>query len=204
MSIDFSTTVERLITDDHRLAGIVERHGVPEVFRRPPTFATLVLIILEQQVSLASAAACFRRLSEATPVEPHAVLASSDKLLSDAGFSRQKMRYVRALASAVASGELMLDAMSSQTDEEIRRALLALPGIGPWSADVFLLSCLGRPDIWPTGDRALQIGTAEVLGLPAIPSRLELEVLGEPWRPLRSVAAQLIWHHYLSVRNRRT
>lgn len=204
MGIEFSTSVERLIAEDHRLAAIVERHGVPEVFRRPPTFATLVLIILEQQVSLASAAAAFRRLSAAAHIEPHAVLRLSDSILSDVGFSRQKMGYVRALASAVASGELVLEAMSSQTDDEIRRALLAVPGIGPWSADVFLLSCLGRPDIWPTGDRALQVGAAEVLGLSAIPSRVELEVLGEPWRPLRSAAAQLIWHHYLSVRNRRT
>ena len=177
---------------------------MPDVFRRPPTFATLVLIILEQQVSLASAAAAFHRLSGAARVEPHAVLGLSDTVLSDVGFSRQKMRYVRALASAVASGDLVLEAMSSQTDDEIRRALLALPGIGPWSADVFLLSCLGRPDIWPTGDRALQVGVAEVLGLPTIPSRAELEILGEPWRPFRSVAAQLIWHHYLSVRNHRT
>ena len=201
--MDFAMTVERLANDDHRLAAIVARHGVPAVFRRPPTFATLVLLILEQQVSLNSAAAAFRRLAETAPVEPHAVLGLSDTTLSEVGFSRQKMRYVRAVASAVATGELALETMASQDDEEIRRALLALPGIGPWTADVFLLSCLGRPDIWPTGDRALQVGAAEVLGLPTVPSSADLASLGEAWRPFRSTAAQLIWHHYLSERGRR-
>ncbi|MEX2424385.1 MAG: DNA-3-methyladenine glycosylase 2 family protein [Acidimicrobiia bacterium] len=200
---DFSTTVERLTGDDHRLAGIVTRHGVPEVFRRPPTFATLVLIILEQQVSLDSAAAAFRRLADAAPIEPHAILGHGDGVLFEAGFSRQKMRYVRALASACVSGELELEAMSTQTDDEVRRALTALPGVGPWTADVFLLACLGRPDVWPTGDRALQVGAAEVLGLATVPTAAELEFLGEGWRPYRSTAAQLIWHHYLSVRGRR-
>jgi DNA-3-methyladenine glycosylase II len=180
----------------------VARHGVPSEFRRPPTFATLVLIILEQQVSLDSAAAAYRRLGEVGPVEPEAVLAMSDTILAEIGFSRQKMRYVRALARSVAEGELVLEAMSTTAEEEVRRALLALPGIGPWTADVFLLSCLARPDIWPTGDRALQIGTAEVLDLTAIPTPTELERLGEAWRPLRSTAAQLIWHHYLSARGR--
>jgi DNA-3-methyladenine glycosylase II len=203
VSTEFSAAVERLTRDDHRLAEVVARHGVPAVFRRPPTFATLVLIILEQQVSLDSAAAAFRRLEEATPVQPHAVLGLTDTVLSEVGFSRQKMRYVRALASAVDSGELAPEAMVGQSDDEVRRALLTLPGIGQWSADVFLLSCLGRPDIWPTGDRALQVGAAEVLDLPTIPSPAELEFLGEPWRPLRSTAAQLIWHHYLSVRARK-
>lgn len=203
LSTDFSTAVDRLTRDDHRLAAIVARHGVPDVFRRPPTFATLVLIILEQQVSLDSAAAAFRRLGASAPIEPGEILALSDSVLSDAGFSRQKMRYVRALASAVASGDLVLEAMATQPDDEIRRPLLALPGIGPWTADVFLLSCLGRPDIWPTGDRALQVGAAEVLTLPEVPSPEELELLGEEWRPFRSTAAQLIWHHYLSVRGRR-
>ena len=200
---EFSLAVERLTSGDPRLAEVVARHGVPAVFRRPPTFATLVLIILEQQVSLDSAAAAFRRLGEAGPIEPEAVLGLSDTVLSDVGFSRQKMRYVRTLASAVAAGGMVPEAMVDQSDDEVRKALLAVPGIGPWSVDVFLLSCLGRPDIWPTGDRALQVGAAEVLDLSMIPSSDELELLGEPWRPLRSTAAQLIWHHYLSVRGRR-
>lgn len=203
MGTDFVDAVVLLTSQDRSLAAIVTRHGVPEEFRRPATFATLVLIILEQQVSLDSAAAAFRRLGQAAALDPASILALSDGELSAVGFSRQKMRYVRALATAIDAGELVLEEFSAMTDDDIRARLLSVPGIGPWTVDVFLLSCLGRPDIWPIGDRALQVGVAEVLGLSATPSPSELERLAEPWRPLRSAAAQLIWHHYLSVRRRR-
>ena len=203
MGTDFVDAVVLLTSQDRSLAAIVTRHGVPEEFRRPATFATLVLIILEQQVSLDSAAAAFRRLGQAAALDPASILALSDGELSAVGFSRQKMRYVRALATAIDAGELVLEEFSAMADDDIRARLLSVPGIGSWTVDVFLLSCLGRPDIWPIGDRALQVGVAEVLGLSATPSPSELERLAEPWRPLRSAAAQLIWHHYLSVRRRR-
>src|SRR5690606_9444895 len=167
-----------------------------------PSFATLVLLILEQQVSLTSAAAAFRRLAASGPVEPARVSTLDDAALAAAGFSRQKMRYVRALAAAVASGELTLEALVDLPDAEARTALLRHPGIGPWTADVFLLSSLGRPDIWPVGDRALQVGAAEVLGLSTVPSPAELETLGERWRPRRSTASLILWHAYLAARGR--
>jgi DNA-3-methyladenine glycosylase II len=190
--------IDRLIESDRHLAAVVARSGRPEPFRRPPTFATLVLLILEQQVSLSSAAAAFRRLEERIPVEPEPLLGLDDETLHAVGFSRQKTRYVRALSHAVLAGGIALDG----PDDEVRESLLALPGIGPWTVDVFLLSCLGRPDVWPVGDRALQVGTAEALHLDTVPSPETLEIIGERWRPMRSTAAQLIWHDYLARRGR--
>lgn len=196
--------IDRLIGLDQHLAIVVDRFGRPEVFRRPSTFATLVLLILEQQVSLSSAAAAYRRLAEAGPVDPETLLGFDDASLREFGFSRQKVRYLRALAQAVASGDLPLELLAYLTDDEARSALTSIPGIGPWTADVFLLSCLARPDVWPVGDRALQVGTGEVLGLGTVPSPTELGEIGERWRPLRSTAAQLVWHHYLASRGRTT
>ena len=203
-SLEHHVANDRLVASDPRLAAVVERQGRPAVFRRPASFATLVLLILEQQVSLSSAAAAYRRLAEMTPVEPAPVLELDDATLRAIGFSRQKMGYVRALATAEVSGDIDIDGLAHLADDEARASLLALPGIGPWTADVFLLSSLGRPDIWPTGDRALQVGAAEVLGLSGPPSAVELEAIGQPWRPLRSTAAQLIWHEYLARRGRPT
>ncbi|MEX2653464.1 MAG: DNA-3-methyladenine glycosylase 2 family protein, partial [Acidimicrobiia bacterium] len=192
--------IDWLIGRDPHLAAVVDRFGRPEVFRRPPTFATLVLLILEQQVSLSSAAAAYGRLAAAGAVDPESLLGLDDVTLREFGFSRQKTRYVRALAQATASGDLVLERLADLTDDEVRSVLTSIPGIGPWTADVFLLSCLARPDVWPVGDRALQVGSAEVLGLTAVPGPTELAQIGERWRPLRSTAAQLIWHHYLASR----
>ncbi len=194
--------IDRLIADDPALAAVIERFGRPAVFRRPATFATLVLLILEQQVSLASAAATFRRLEEAGPVTPEVVLSLDDERLRAIGFSRQKIGYTRSLANAIASERIELARLHTVSDETVRATLVALPGIGPWTADVFLLSCLGRPDIWPVGDRALQVGISDVLELDEPPSPTLLDTIGERWRPLRSTAAQIIWHDYLARRNR--
>jgi DNA-3-methyladenine glycosylase II len=189
---------------DPRLAGLVSTHGPPDYWHRDPGFSTLVLFILEQQVSLASAAAAFTKLrARIGDVTPEAVLRPSDEELRADGFSRQKTRYVRALANAVLAGEIEIDSLGLLDDDEVRRQLLALVGIGPWTADVYLLSCLKRPDVWPTHDRALQVATAEVLELDAVPSPAELESIGERWRPHRSTAARLLWHSYLSKRGRK-
>lgn len=196
--------IDTLIGLDPHLAAVVDRFGRPEVFRRPPTFATLVLLILEQQVSLSSAAAAYERLKQAVKVEPESLLGLDDAMLREVGFSRQKVRYVRALAQAVISGDLVLARLADLADDEVRSALTSLPGIGPWTADVFLLSCLARPDVWPVGDRALQVGTTEVLRLETNPGPSELAQIGDRWRPFRSTAAQLVWHHYLASRGRTT
>ena len=200
----FLAAVDRLCSTDRRLGAVIETHGSPPFWTRPPGFATLVLFILEQQVSLASAAAAFRRLEERLgAVTPEQVLASSDDALRADGFSRQKTSYVRALAAAVAAGRLDLDAVAEMSDDRARAALTALPGIGPWTADVYLLSCLRRPDVWPVGDRALAVGAAEICHLEGVPSAADLVSLGEGWRPHRSTAARIVWHGYLRRRGRR-
>jgi DNA-3-methyladenine glycosylase II len=135
----------------------VARHGPPPLWARPPGFGTLIHIILEQQVSLASARAAYDRLVlRLGELTPRGVLESTDEELRADGFSRQKNRYVRALAAALEDGALDLVAVAALDDAEVRTALVALPGIGPWTAEVYLLSALRRPDTWPTGDIALQ------------------------------------------------
>lgn len=197
----FSEDLDALVGADPALAAVVAQHGPPVGWSRPPGFASLVLLILEQQVSLASAAATYRTmLARLGTMSPTAVLAHPD-MRAD-GVSRQKERYLRALASAVESGTLDLIALSDLEEDEVRARLTALPGIGRWTADVYLLICLGRRDLWPVGDRALQVAAAEALGLAEIPDPVELTVIGERWRPRRSMAARVLWHGYLGQRGR--
>jgi DNA-3-methyladenine glycosylase II len=199
----FARTVAGLTAHDGDLAAQVAEHGIPPLWLRPPGFASLVLFILEQQVSLASAAAAYRKVRDRLgAMAPEPLLATTPEELRADGVSRQKDRYLRALASAVATGELDLAGLELLPDDEVRRALVALPGIGRWTADVYLLACLGRPDLWPVGDRALQVATAEALHLAVVPDQAGLELLGERWRPHRSTAARLLWHGYLVRRGR--
>jgi DNA-3-methyladenine glycosylase II len=190
---------------DHGIRLVLDEFGPPPPWIRPPGFATLTRFILEQQVSLASAQSAYRRLNEAVgEITPGSLLELDDAELRTVGFSRQKSRYARELAGAVLGGSLHLDGLGSLPDEEVRAMLTAVPGIGPWTADVYLLACLGRPDIWPVGDRALRVAAAEVLGLARVPEPADLERIGERWRPHRSAAARLLWHAYLSRRGRVT
>ena len=200
----FAAAAAELCDADPDLAAIVEQHGLPEFWAREPGFPTLVLLILEQQVSLASARAAYDRLAlRVGALTPRGVLDSTDEQLRADGFSRQKNRYVRALAAAIEGGTLDLDAVAALGDAEVRSALVALPGIGPWTAEVYLLSALRRPDTWPTGDIALQEAVRRAKGLGLRPSPDELEALGEAWRPHRASAARLLWHLYLSENGRR-
>lgn len=199
----FVQAVGHLTDRDPHLAAAVARHGPPGFWTRPPGFATLILFVLEQQVSLASARATFDRLAARVgEVTPDSILRSSDAELRADGFSRQKSRYARQLAGASTLGSLDLDGLAGLPDESARRHLVSQTGVGPWTADVYLLSCLRRPDIWPTGDRALQVGTCELLGLPEPPDAASLGTIGERWRPYRSVAARIVWHAYLAERGR--
>ncbi|WP_270886976.1 DNA-3-methyladenine glycosylase family protein [Pedococcus sp. 5OH_020] len=199
----FAATADELVRRDADLARVVEEHGMPELWLRPAGFPTLVLFILEQQVSLASAAAAYRRVVRRTGhLTPATLLATSAAELRSDGVSRQKDRYLRALATAVQSGAVDLPGLAELDDPTVRATLTTLPGIGRWTADVYLLACLGRPDVWPVGDRALQVAVAETLGMAAAPTRHELLDLGERWRPYRSTAARLLWHGYLARRGR--
>jgi DNA-3-methyladenine glycosylase II len=201
---DLPAAVGELAARDPALASIAERFGTPPLWAREPGFGTLVHLILEQQVSLASAKAAFDRLNvRVGELTPRAFLVLGDAELLEIGFSRQKARYARALATAVEAGDLDLDALPDADDDEVDRRLTALPGIGPWTATIYRLMVLCRPDAWPAHDIALAQALAEVRGLGTRPSPEELGVAAEAWRPLRAVAARLLWHHYLSVRAER-
>ena len=195
--------VAELAERDTDLAGIVARHGPPPLWDREPGFATLLHIVLEQQVSLASARAAFDRLTVAAqPLTPGRFLAFSDAELLAIGFSRQKARYGRALATAVDSGTLDLGRIATLDDGAAADALEAVPGIGRWTSTIYLLMVLGRPDVWPVGDIALAKAVADVRGLDHRPSPDAMADIGEAWRPWRSVAARLLWHDYLARRGR--
>ena len=195
--------VEDLAARDPDLAGIVARFGIPPLWDRRPGFATLVHLILEQQVSLASAQAAFDRLNAAAdPLTPARFLDLTDAELLAIGFSRQKARYGRALATAIDTGTLDLEGLDALDDDGVHRSLQAVPGIGPWTSTIYLLMVLGRPDVWPVGDIALAASVGEVKGLGRRPDQIEMAVLGDAWRPWRSVAARLFWLDYLGRRGR--
>jgi DNA-3-methyladenine glycosylase II len=195
--------VRELAARDPDLRTIVERFGPPPLWDRTPGFATLVQIVLEQQVSLASAQAAFDRLCRSVDeLTPGRFLEFDDAELLTFGFSRQKARYVRDLARAIASGSLDLERLASLPDEEVQRLLVAQTGIGPWTASIYLLMALGRPDVWPATDMALAAAVAEARGLTGRPNATEMQVLAATWAPWRSVAARLFWHDYLSRRAR--
>jgi DNA-3-methyladenine glycosylase II len=184
---------------DPDIETVVAAHGPPPMWAREPGFATLVHIILEQQVSLASAKAAFDRLGAAVEVlTPAAFLDLDAETLRRIGFSRQKTRYCRNVADAITDGSLDLDGLEQRSDGEAHAALVAITGIGRWTADIYLLMALRRPDVWPAGDLALAIAAQRVKRLAARPSTPELEALGEPWKPWRAVAARVLWHRYLS------
>jgi DNA-3-methyladenine glycosylase II len=193
--------VAELTARDARLARIVSAFGPPPLWAREPGFATLLYIILEQQVSLASARAAYNRLVDTlNPLTPGRFLELDDATLLKIGFSRQKARYGRGLAEMVLSGELDLEGLAGLDDDAVRGELMKVVGIGRWTADIYLLEALLRPDVWPTGDLALAIAAQQALGLAGRPALAEMESLGEAWRPWRAVAARLLWHDYLSRR----
>jgi DNA-3-methyladenine glycosylase II len=184
-------------------AAILERAGAPRFRRRRNGFETLLHIILEQQVSIDAAAAMFRRLNEeCRPLTPAGFLTLDDAVLRRCGFSRQKAGYGRGLADAVASGALDFDWLAAASDDEALAALVALKGIGRWSAEIYLIFALGRDDVWPAADLGLQFGVAAELGLGERLGERELRELGDRWRPWRTVAACLFWQSYLHARNR--
>ncbi|HEX9917717.1 MAG TPA: hypothetical protein VGA87_01050 [Pyrinomonadaceae bacterium] len=186
---------------DRDLARLFAEFGTPPEWFREPGFPTLIHIILEQQVSLASARAAFTRLlSLASPLTPERFLALEDAELKGAGFSHQKILYGRHLAGAVTEGRLHLEAFGETDDAEVKAALTSVKGIGSWTADIYLLMSLRRPDAWPAGDLALAVATQEVKRLVSRPAPLELAAVAEAWRPWRAVGARLLWNYYLNRR----
>jgi DNA-3-methyladenine glycosylase II len=192
--------VRLLARRDPDLRRVVERFGAPPMWARESGFSTLLHIILEQQVSLASARAAHNKLLEvASPLTPHRFLELDDAALKTAGFSRQKTGYGRHLAQAITEGVLDLNALGSMDDTEVRSELVQIKGIGRWTADIYLLMVLRRPDIWPAGDLALAVAVQKVKRLRTRPTPERLDELSVRWKPWRAVAARILWHYYLSA-----
>ncbi len=194
--------VRVLTRRDPDLARLVRAYGPPPLWARRPGFATLVHIILEQQVSLASARAAMRRLRAAGPVTPAHLLTYTDAELKAIGFSRQKTGYARLLALAIVEKRFDPAGLRHLDDEAVKTEMVKLKGIGAWSADIYLLMVLRRPDAWPSGDLALAVAAQKAKRLPARPSPEKLETLSQAWHPWRAVAARILWQAYLSERGR--
>ncbi len=193
--------VRRKCPDLRRLHDLI---GDPPLRRRPAGFEGLSRIIVGQQLSVASAAAIWGRVeTTVAPFSAEALLAASDTALRSAGLSAGKVRTLRAAATAVASGDLDVENLSPLSDEAIHEHLTRVSGIGPWTADIFLMFCLGRRDAFAAGDLALQVATEAALGLGARPTAKELLDVAERWRPWRGVAARLLWA-YLPVLKKRS
>lgn len=188
---------------DDDLKQIITQHGYPPFWSRTASFPTLVHIILEQQVSLASAKAAFLKLEAAIgDITPEKILRLSDEEMKACYFSRQKIIYSRHLAQTIIEKGLSLDVLENMTDEDVALSLKKIKGIGNWTVDVYLMMALHRSDCFPTGDVALIKSIKEVKALPAGTSKEEILLIAENWRPHRTVAAYLLWHAYLSKRQK--
>ncbi len=191
--------VSHLAGVDEDFAQIVSDFGPPPLWDREPGFSTLVLIILEQQVSLASAKAAFNKLLKFMgPLTPERFLGLTDTELKEIGFSRQKTLYCRELSKAIVAGDLDLSEFERLDDMSARTQLMKIKGIGRWTADIYLLIALLRPDIWPSGDLALAKAVMKLKKLSSIPSYDLLDKIAVQWKPWRAVAARLLWHYYLN------
>lgn len=198
---NFQSICDFLIEKDKDLNGIVEQYGYPPFWTRPNSFATLVLTILEQQVSLASAYAAYTRLKEKLQdITPELLLTLSDEELRSCYFTRQKISYTRELATVLISNEINLKNMESLPDEMVRAKLKKLKGIGDWTVDIYLIHALKRTDIFPTGDLALVNAVRMIKEDKSLTKEIILQ-LSLPWKPYRSVATMIFWHYYIKKRN---
>lgn len=194
---DIAQAVQALGLAEPRFAAIAAATGLPSLRRSAGGLAGLLRIVVDQQISLAAGAAIWARLEALlAPFEPDQMLAAGDEALRACGLSGGKIRTLRAIAAAAADGSLDFQRLESLSDEEAGAMLTAVHGIGPWTADIYLLACLGRGDVFPAGDLALQAAAAMAFDLPVRPKAAELKQMGEPWRPWRAVAARLLWAHY--------
>jgi DNA-3-methyladenine glycosylase II len=200
---DLDHAIARLVDADPRFGMVLSRAGRPPLRRRGDGFAGLASIVVSQQLSTASAKAIWARLNQAfNPLDHAAVLRARAAKLARAGLSAPKIRTLKAIAKAIDRGELDLSALTKKPADEAHAALTAVHGIGPWTADIYLLFCLGHADTWPAGDLALQEATRLLLALEARPSAKEMGPLAEAWRPWRGAAACMLWSYYRSSKQR--
>ena len=200
---DLDGAIAALVAADPRWGPVVERSGRPPLRRREGGYAGLAQIIVSQQVSVASAAAIYGRLAAiADPFDHTSVLrARKDKLLR-VGLSNAKIKTLKEIARAIEKRHIDLDALADSPADDAHALLTQLHGIGPWTADIYLLACLGHADAWPAGDLALQEAARVAFGLRARPTTKEMGPLAEGWRPWRAIAARLLWIYYRAVKNR--
>jgi DNA-3-methyladenine glycosylase II len=200
---DIATGLGALLAADPRLAEVSAIAGPLPLRRRPGGFAGLAGIVVSQQLSTASASAIWGRLAAAyDPFTPQALIRARADRLGRLGLSAAKIRALKEIARAIAGGALDCDALADMPADAAHQALCAIHGIGPWTADIYLLACLGHTDAWPAGDLALQEAARIAFGLPARPTHKEIVVLAEPWRPWRGVAARLLWGYYRAIKQR--
>jgi len=194
-----ATAAESIASIDPDFARTFTKLGPPPLWAREPGFVTLVRIILEQQVSLASADAMFQRLKKnITPITPAAVIAAGQPFLRSFGVTRQKAAYFINVAEAIESGDLDLEALAEDSDEMAIERLTSVKGIGQWTAKIYLLMALCRPDVWPVGDVALATAYRNLKGKAERPTQPELSEIALAWRPHRATAARMLWHYYLN------
>jgi DNA-3-methyladenine glycosylase II len=200
---DIEAGLIALLAVDPRLEPVAARAGRLPLRRRPGGFAGLASIVVSQQVSTASANAIWGRVAAAyEPFTPQALIRARATRLAGLGLSAPKIRALKEIAKAIADGRLDCDALPDLPADAAHAALCAVHGIGPWTADIYLLFCLGHPDAWPAGDLALQEAARLAFALPVRPSAKESIVLADPWRPWRGVAARLLWAYYRAVKQR--
>lgn len=199
---NFETLCNQLAAKDKQLRSVISEFGHPPMWVRPNTFQTMILFILEQQVSLASAYAAFKKLREKIGfVTPAKILALSDAELRSCYFSRQKIIYARELATIVQSRQLSFKKLAALPDEEVRNILIQVKGIGHWTVDVYLMHALRRTDLFPLGDIALVNSLKEIKQLKPHTSKEDMLKIAAPWRPYRTIASMILWHAYIKKRN---
>ena len=198
---NFNLFCDQLAKKDKDLRKVIQQHGYPPMWTRPATFQTLILTILEQQVSLASAYAAFKKLKERIGyVTPQKILSLSDEELRACYFSRQKIVYARELANAIQSKQLRLKKFSDAHEDEIRVELKKIKGIGDWTVDVYLMHALQRSDLFPLGDIALVNSLKEIKQLNGHTTKEDMLAIAESWRPYRTIASMILWHAYIQKR----
>ena len=200
---DLDAALIRLTRLEPRFGALIAQAGRPPLRRRAGGFAGLAATVVSQQLSTASAGAIFGRLAAAfAPLDAAAIVKARPQKLARIGLSRPKIKALKEIARAVARGKLALASLADAGADAAHAALTAVHGIGPWTADIYLLSCLGHADAWPAGDLALQEAARLAFGLKARPTAKEMGALAEPWRPIRAVAARVLWTYYRAVKGR--
>jgi DNA-3-methyladenine glycosylase II len=200
---DLDAALAALTLADPRFGPVIAKGGRPPLRRRADGYPGLAATVVSQQLSTASAGAIWGRLAAAfDPFEPQAIIKARPAKLARLGLSKPKIRALKEIARAVVRGEPDLTTLAERAAEDAHAALTAVHGIGPWTADIYLLACLGHADAWPAGDLALQEAARLAFGLPVRPTTKEMLPLAEAWRPHRAVAARVLWTYYRAVKGR--